>query len=230
MARIRQFCDDRGIALIEDCAHAMFGEADGRPIGSHGHYAIASLTKFLPTADGGCLVYGRTPAKPPALPSRSFADQLRIIANTVEMGAQHHRLPGINRAIIAGFAAANALRGRRRLRRSRMAATLRRATRTTAEFAPDSKLWGGASLWSRWIARSARRGADRGPPAPELSPSGCAARRLAGHARHAAGASRARGALCLSPLGRCAGQDLPARSQRRAFRSSAGTTSGRTSR
>ena len=63
MARIRQFCDDRGIALIEDCAHAMFGEADGKPIGAHGHYAIASLTKFLPTVDGGCLVYGRSPAR-----------------------------------------------------------------------------------------------------------------------------------------------------------------------
>jgi len=158
MARIRQFCDDRGIALIEDCAHAMFGEADGRPIGSHGHYAIASLTKFLPTADGGCLVYGRTPAKPPALPSRSFADQLRIIANTVEVGAQHHRLPGINRAIIAGFAAADALRGRRRHAPGANGSDPPTRNGTTAEFAPDSKIWGGASLWSRWIARSARRG------------------------------------------------------------------------
>ena len=167
MARIRQFCDERGIALIEDCAHAMFGEADGQPIGSHGHYAIASLTKFLPTVDGGCLLYGRGRAKPPTLPSRSIADELRIIANTVEVGAQHKRLPGINRAITAGFATLDALRGRRH-----SAATLNSANdesangrqltstngRGTSEFAPQSKLWDSASLWSRWIARTARRG------------------------------------------------------------------------
>ena len=170
MARIRQFCDERGIALIEDCAHAMFGEADGRPIGSHGHYAIASLTKFLPTVDGGCLVFGRTPAIPPTLPSRSFADQLRIIANTVEKGAQHNRMPGVNRVVNAGFAAADALRRRRRSARANGGAAdqLRgpgnggdassSRDRGMAEFAPDSKLWGRASLWSRWIARTARRG------------------------------------------------------------------------
>jgi hypothetical protein len=30
--------------------------------------------------------------------------------------------------------------------------------RGTAEFAPESKLWGRPSAWSRWIARTARRG------------------------------------------------------------------------
>jgi len=158
MARMRQFCDERGIALIEDCAHAMFGEADGRPIGSHGHYAIASLTKFLPTTDGGCLVYGEPPAMPPELPARPVTDQIRIVANTVETGAMHHRLPGINGAVKAGFAAANALRARPR------PATIGNGNGSSysiasgiAEFAPDSKLWSRASLWSRWIARTARR-------------------------------------------------------------------------
>jgi dTDP-4-amino-4,6-dideoxygalactose transaminase len=167
MARIRQFCEDRGIALIEDCAHAMFGEADGRPIGSHGHYAIASLTKFLPTVDGGCLVYGRPPASGPALPSRSFSDQIRIIANTVETGAQHNRMPGMNRMITASFAAVDALRGRRTSVKAANGSVNARAHggnqaapngRGTAEFSPDSKLWGGASAWSRWIARTAHRG------------------------------------------------------------------------
>jgi len=158
MATIRQFCDDRGIALIEDCAHAMFGEADGKPIGSHGHYAIASLTKFLPTVDGGCLVYDRSPARAPALASRSIADQLRIIANTLETGAQHKRLPGINRVITAGFAAANALRGRRRAATITGGEPLDAPTRSMAEFGPESKLWDSASLWSKWITKAARRG------------------------------------------------------------------------
>ncbi len=159
MAWIRRFCDDHGIALIEDCAHAMFGEADGRPIGSHGHYAIASLTKFLPTVDGGCLVYGRSPVNPAELPRRSLADQLRIIANTLEAGAKHNRMPGMNRIITAGFAAVDAFRGKGRMRGTGNGSEPSSSrARGAAEFAPDSKLWGGASVWSRWIARTARRG------------------------------------------------------------------------
>ena len=31
---VREWCDQRGIVLIEDCAHCYFGEAGERPIGS----------------------------------------------------------------------------------------------------------------------------------------------------------------------------------------------------
>ena len=33
LAAIRQWCDEQGIRLIEDCAHALFGRTDGRAIG-----------------------------------------------------------------------------------------------------------------------------------------------------------------------------------------------------
>ena len=170
MARIRQFCVERGIALIEDCAHAMFGEADGKPIGAHGHYAIASLTKFLPTVDGDASCTAEAPRGAPMLAPRSVADQLRIIANTVETGAQHNRLPGMNRVITAGFAAADALRGRRRP-----------ATIATGEplDAPDAQHGGvraGLEALGRRVAlvpvdcpHGSPR-ADRRPPAPELPP------------------------------------------------------------
>jgi dTDP-4-amino-4,6-dideoxygalactose transaminase len=158
MSQVRQFCDDRGIALIEDCAHAMFGEADERPIGSHGHYAIASLTKFLPTTDGGCLV-GARPEHTHELARRTLADQIRTVANTVETGADHSRLPGLNGLLKAGFAAVNALR-----RSARPSASgngdepARLSAQGTAEFAPGSKLWGRSTAWSRWIARTVHRG------------------------------------------------------------------------
>ena len=158
MAQIRQFCDDRGIALIEDCAHAMFGEAGGRPVGSHGHYAIASLTKFLPTTDGGCLVYSSRPHTPPSLPRRTLADQVRIAANTVETGASHRRLPGLNGLLNAGFRAINALRRPDHPVADTDSPPAATSASGTAEFAPDSKLWGRASMWSRWIARTAHRG------------------------------------------------------------------------
>jgi len=52
---IREICDRRGIILLEDCAHAFFGELGGRPIGSFGDYTIASYWKFFPVAEGGVL-------------------------------------------------------------------------------------------------------------------------------------------------------------------------------
>ena len=36
---VRAWCDERGAALIEDCAHAFFGMAGERPVGAWGDYA-----------------------------------------------------------------------------------------------------------------------------------------------------------------------------------------------
>lgn len=59
IGRVRALCDAHGAALIEDCAHAFFGEYQGRPLGSFGDYAIASPVKFFPVFDGGCLISAR---------------------------------------------------------------------------------------------------------------------------------------------------------------------------
>jgi dTDP-4-amino-4,6-dideoxygalactose transaminase len=48
MSTIRAFCDARGIKLLEDCAHCLIGEHQGRPVGAWGDYAVASSMKFLP--------------------------------------------------------------------------------------------------------------------------------------------------------------------------------------
>ncbi len=55
IADLRQLCDEHNLVLIEDCAHAFFGSADGRPLGSFGDYAIGSAMKFFPLFDGGLL-------------------------------------------------------------------------------------------------------------------------------------------------------------------------------
>lgn len=110
MARIRQWCDARGIALIEDCAHAMFGVSDGRPIGTWGDAAIGSLTKFLPVPEGGCLVLPRAAAAP-VLQPRSLRAQIKAWLDIVEDGARHHRLAGLNTLITAPL---DALRSQRR--------------------------------------------------------------------------------------------------------------------
>ncbi len=53
---VRGLCADRGIKLIEDCAHAFFGRLDGRPVGAYGDCAIASIWKFFPVIEGGTLI------------------------------------------------------------------------------------------------------------------------------------------------------------------------------
>jgi len=47
---------ERGIPVIEDCAHAFDSRVDGKPIGSFGTYAVYSQPKSLPVQCGGILV------------------------------------------------------------------------------------------------------------------------------------------------------------------------------
>jgi perosamine synthetase len=112
MARIRNWCRERGIALIEDCAHALFGRSGDRQIGAWGDMAIASLTKFLPVPEGGCLIVNQgSPSRVPALQPCSAGPQLRAAMDIVEVGAAQGRLTGLNAVISGTLAAMRALRG-----------------------------------------------------------------------------------------------------------------------
>ena len=55
LAEVREWCDARGIAMIEDCAHSYFGQAGSRPVGAWGDFATASLSKFFPVPEAGLL-------------------------------------------------------------------------------------------------------------------------------------------------------------------------------
>ena len=58
LKKIRNLCDQRGIVLIEDCAHALGASYGGKPVGSFGDYAIFSFQaiKHITSIDGGILV------------------------------------------------------------------------------------------------------------------------------------------------------------------------------
>jgi dTDP-4-amino-4,6-dideoxygalactose transaminase len=114
MAVLRAWCDRHGVALIEDCAHALFGHAGERPVGTWGDYATASLTKFLPVPEAGLLASNRHPLRPIALQAPSLAAQLRGWVDVLETAAASERLPGIN--ALVGV--------RARLRKQPMAAAL----------------------------------------------------------------------------------------------------------
>jgi perosamine synthetase len=111
-ADLREFCDARGIALIEDCAHTLFGESDRKPVGSWGDYAIASLTKFFPIPEGGCLVSAAHELDASKLMRRGgVLRELRAAGDILEMGVRFRRLPGLNALLGAAFTLKNRLRG-----------------------------------------------------------------------------------------------------------------------
>lgn len=90
IADLRAFCDARGIVLIEDCAHAMFGQADGRDVGTWGDAATASLPKFFPVLEGGLLRIG-TPLG--ALRPAGPVAEIRHAVNAIESAMDWGRAP-----------------------------------------------------------------------------------------------------------------------------------------
>lgn len=98
MAPIRALCDARGVALIEDCAHAFIGEHAGRPLGSWGDYAIASSMKFLPIYEGGALVSSRHSLDKVALRSAGAGFEAKVALNSLERGFAYGRLPAVRAA------------------------------------------------------------------------------------------------------------------------------------
>jgi dTDP-4-amino-4,6-dideoxygalactose transaminase len=51
--RYREFCDEHGLVMIEDCARSLGASTGGALVGSFGHYALFSLPKCTPVREGG---------------------------------------------------------------------------------------------------------------------------------------------------------------------------------
>jgi dTDP-4-amino-4,6-dideoxygalactose transaminase len=94
---LRRFCDQHRLSFIEDCAHSFFGSHLGRPLGTFGHFAVASLAKFFPVRDGGCLILGgNTHATGGiALRSQGLAANFAAALDTVEDAVALDRLSGV---------------------------------------------------------------------------------------------------------------------------------------
>jgi DegT/DnrJ/EryC1/StrS aminotransferase family len=83
LSELLEVAHERGIPLIEDCAHSLDSALDDRPLGSYGDFAIFSLPKVLPVASGGILVSaagdaGRLGA-PSAEAEAAYADHLALL-------------------------------------------------------------------------------------------------------------------------------------------------------
>ena len=114
LAQVRKWCDDNGVALIEDCAHCYFGQAGERPIGSWGDFSTASLSKFLPVPEGGILASASRHILSPALQKPALKAELKGWVDVVELATKYKRLPGLNFLLTVGFRLKNARPGKHR--------------------------------------------------------------------------------------------------------------------
>lgn len=87
MQDITKLCDyfnKLDIAVIEDCAHAFFGERDGQNAGESGDYSITSTVKFFPGTEGGVLYSAKHAIPDLKLARRSLYQQLKAAKNILE--------------------------------------------------------------------------------------------------------------------------------------------------
>ncbi|MBK8535878.1 MAG: DegT/DnrJ/EryC1/StrS aminotransferase family protein [Candidatus Competibacteraceae bacterium] len=110
LREVRGWCDQWGIVLIEDCAHAFFGQAGERSIGRWGDFAIASLSKFFPVPEGGLLASAYRPLDRLALASQDLKAAIKGWVDVIETGVTYRRWHGLN----AGLNTLFRLKNRRR--------------------------------------------------------------------------------------------------------------------
>ena len=100
---VRAWCDARGIALIEDCAHSYFGQAGERPIGAWGDYCTASLSKFFPVPECGLLGSATHAIRPLQLEPQSLKAEIKGCVDVLEVSARFGRLAGLNGLLAMGL-------------------------------------------------------------------------------------------------------------------------------
>lgn len=89
---IKIWCDRRGIALVEDCAHAFYSGDSARLPGSVGHFAIASTRKFFPGTEGGAIV-ANGGVLDLRLPSARLFDEFRTAVGAMQLAHEYGSLP-----------------------------------------------------------------------------------------------------------------------------------------
>ena len=88
LTEVRAFCSERGIGLIEDCAHCFFGAADGISVGAVGDFAIDSLPKFPPVIEGGLLGSASRQINIQPLQSSTLKQEFRAAWDILDMSSR----------------------------------------------------------------------------------------------------------------------------------------------
>lgn len=152
MTTIRAWCDQRGLLLLEDCAHCWFGQHGARPVGAWGDYAIASSMKFFPIFEGGALISARPQAAAPALRGAGLRFELKAALAALEAGFAYGRLGWLDALLSIPLRVHGALRRRHKARAPQAEALAPSSSDSTYELEPrwlDKR----ASLFSRMVIR-----------------------------------------------------------------------------
>ena len=96
MVGIREYCDEQGLVLIEDCAHAYFGHYRGNRLGAYGDFAITSEMKFFPVSDGGTLIFPQGKERQISLQSGGSGFEAKSVINDIERSVGYGRLQPFN--------------------------------------------------------------------------------------------------------------------------------------
>jgi len=153
----RAFCDAHGLALIEDCAHAFFGQRDGHAIGTVGDYAIGSSMKFYPVYEGGCLASSRHRLDSVQLRGAGAGFEAKAMLATLETSFRHGRLPLLRAVLRPALAIKDALWNAAKARRPQQARAL---TPDSSDSGFGFDAWWlerRSSLFSRLVLRLASR-------------------------------------------------------------------------
>lgn len=60
---VQRFCKHHGLLFIEDCAHSLFTQINGKPCGRGGDIAVFSIFKMIPVLHAGALVVNNSKYK-----------------------------------------------------------------------------------------------------------------------------------------------------------------------
>lgn len=158
LTELRAFCDERGILLIEDCAHAFFGRfPDGRAVGAVGDYAVASSMKFLPLYEGGILASQTIPLNDIVQSSPRLSFHFKSAFNIVERSLSYDRLGAVGATLNRALKAKDGLW--RQLKKIRRQADAAGATPSSSDggYGIDAEWLDKSPSWaSQWIVRLSR--------------------------------------------------------------------------
>ncbi len=80
---VKSFCDAHGIALVEDCSHALLYHRGTKRIGTWGRYVTASPYKFFPCEEGGLLISSKG-TQVPRSRRATLRSELKVLAHAAE--------------------------------------------------------------------------------------------------------------------------------------------------
>jgi hypothetical protein len=113
LANVRIWCDQHRIALIEDCAHCLFGYAGEQAIGTWGDYATASLSKFLPVPEAGILASSKNSITPFKFEKKDLKAQIKGVVDVLEFSAGHRGFWPVSMSMNALFSLKNSTKNNR---------------------------------------------------------------------------------------------------------------------